>query len=275
MWPNQPLGRNIAGTAEVVRKITRKDIIDYVSTFYQPKNMIIAVSGAYSNTRLNALIKKYWSKIGAPKWPAWKKVEEKQRRPEMAIQNKKTEQYHIALAFRSHDYNHPDYVPQIVLASILGGGMSSRLFLEIRERKGWAYYVRSSAGNYQDTGAFVIQAGVRRDALAAVLKTLMAELKKIKKTLVSGKELAKVKEYLKGSMTLSLEDSDSLLSWYLDQVAFRRKILQPEAAFRLIDSVTAEKVRKVAQDIFQEKKMNLAIVGKAGNPAGIKKLLRV
>ena len=276
MWPNHPLGRNIAGTKEVIGKITREDILDYVRTFYKPQNTIVAVSGAYNDKDLTKLIHKFWGPAvltGREKPPAWESVRTSQKTPKYKIKPKKTEQYHLAMGFRSYDHNHPDYIKQILLAAVLGGGMSSRLFVEIRERNGWAYYVKADPSNYQDTGNFVIQAGVRLGAIQFVVKTIIAELVKIKNQQVEDRELNKVKEYLKGTLTLALERSESLLNWYLEQAAFRKKILRPEDAFREIDKVTAADIQRVARDIFQKSKLNLAIIGPDKPYINIAKLL--
>ncbi|MDP3993956.1 MAG: pitrilysin family protein [Candidatus Doudnabacteria bacterium] len=276
MWPNHPLGRNIAGMKEVIRKITREDILDYVRTFYKPQNTIVAVSGAYNDKDITKLIHKFWGPAvlpGREKLPAWESVQTVQKTPKYKIEPKKTEQYHLAMGFHSYDHNHPDYIKQILLAAILGGGMSSRLFVEIRERNGWAYYVKADPSNYRDTGNFVIQAGVRLDAIQFVVKTIIAELVKIKNRQVEDRELNKVKEYLKGTLTLALERSESLLDWYLGQAAFRKKILRPEDAFREIDKVTASDIQRVARDIFQKSKLNLAIIGPDKPYINIAKLL--
>lgn len=274
MWPRQALGRNIAGTPAVIRKITRADIWDYVKKFYQPQNMILAMAGAIPEKELRRLLSP-WAALPSGKFPPWEKAAARQSAPAFRLEPKKTEQCHLALGFRSYDYNHPDYIPQIVLATILGSGMSSRLFVEIRERQGWAYYVKAVAGNYQDTGNFVIQAGVRLAAISEAVKKIMAELKKIKTEKVAERELSKAKEYLKGTLTLSLEESENLLSWYLDQIAFRKSVLEPEAAFALIDQVAPEAIRRVANDVFQNKKMNLTVVGPGKNALGLKKYLKV
>lgn len=273
MWPGHPLGRNIAGSKEIVRKITRQDILAYVKTFYQPQNLIIAVAGSFRSAELEKLVNRYWSRIPKKKSPAWLKVRKTQKSSAIRIEDKKTEQYHLALGFRSYDYNHPDYIPHLVLGAILGGGMSSRLFIEVRERRGLAYYVRATPANYQDTGNFVIQAGLRLNALNDALKIVMQEITKLKTELVQTKELTKVKEYLKGTLTLSLEDSGALLSWYLEQTAFRKKILEPDEAFAFIDRVSAKDLQRVAKDIFREVNLNLGIVGPKTEEKKIYKLL--
>lgn len=274
MWPGQPLGRNIAGRREIVKKITRKDILDYVATYYQPQNMIIAVTGAFPDRDLDKAIARHWASLRAKQFPNWQKARELQKRAYYKIESKKTEQCHLALGFRSYDHNHSDYISQIVLSTILGGGMSSRLFTEIRERRGLAYYVRAVTCNYQDTGNFVIQAGIRLGSLEEALQTIYSELRKIKNEPVSAKELSKVKEYLKGTLTLSLEQSEALLGWYLEQTAFRKKVLEPEDAFRLIDKITTHDIARVARDIFQDKKLSTAIIGQQTSGADFQKLLK-
>lgn len=272
MWPGHPLGRNIAGSREVIKSLTRENILDYVGAFYKPNNMILAVTGSYNAGLLNRLVKKHWGGKIVPATsppPKWQKVKYSQRRPAYRIKSKKTEQYHFALGFRSYDHNHKYFIPQMVLATILGGGMSSRLFTEVRERRGLAYYIRAGATNYQDTGNFIIQAGVRLKAFREAMQTVMAELRKIKKHDLEKKELTKAKEYIKGTMTLSLEESESLLGWYLEQIAFRKKTLEPKKLFELVDKVTPAEIKKVARDIFQEKNLNLAVIGPAKGGRGV------
>ena len=274
MWPDQALGRNIAGTPEVIRKISKKDILDYVGTFYQPKNMILAVSGSFDEDILDKLIEIHWKGLKNHPYPAAVIAVEKQKTALVRVEKKKTEQMHLAIGFRSYDYNHPNYITQLILGTILGGGMSSRLFIEIRERRGLAYYVKASPSNYQDTGLFVIQAGVRSGSLLDSVKVILEEVRKIRDQVVPERELKKAKEYIKGTLTLSLEDSESLLGWYLEQIAFRHKTLEPDDAFHMIDKITAEDVQKVARDIFQEKKLNLAVVGQEKEDS-LKKLLKL
>jgi len=273
MWPRHPLGRNIAGTRDVIRKISRQDILDYVGTYYKPKNLIIAVTGSYDEKLLDKMIRQYWNALADGNFPKWERAKYVQKKSAVRVEPKKTEQYHLALGFRSYDHNHPKDIPQMILATILGGGMSSRLFTEIRERQGWAYYVRATPCSYQDTGNFVIQAGVRVDKLQDVVRTLVRELRKIKDEPIPARELKKAKEYLKGTLTLSLEAHEAKLGWYLEQVAFRKEILEPAVLMKRIDAVTAAGVKKVARDIFQNKKLNLSVIGPKFPEAKLRRLL--
>lgn len=261
MWPRHPLGRNIAGTKAVVKGISRPEIINYKSRYYQPGNMILSVGGAYQEKLLDDLVRRYWSKQTARRVPKWQRAASWQRRPVFKLFQKPTEQYHLSLGFRSYDYNHKRNSALLVLSVLLGGGMSSRLFIEVRERRGLAYYVKAEAASYQDTGNFVIKAGVRSGAFTEAVGVIIKELHKIKQEPLSEAELNKAKEYLKGTLTLALEDSEALLGWYLSQVAFRKKILTPEAAFEELSQVSAADVQAVARDILRSSKLNLAVIG--------------
>jgi len=261
MWPRQALGRNIAGSKKSVANIRRKDIVSYKETFYQPKNMILAVAGKFRDGLLDKLIKNHWSRNKSKSFPKWSRARNAQKSPRVKVEKKPTEQYHLSVGFRSFDHNHKDNTAQMVLAAILGGGMSSRLFTEIRERRGLAYYVRAGASSYQDTGSFGIKAGIRAGALPEALGVMEAEFRKIKTEGVNKIELKKAKEYLKGSLTLSLESNDSLLSWYLGQAAFRDRTLSLEQELRLIDRVSGRDVKRVANAIFRADKISIAVVG--------------
>ncbi len=274
MWPKQPLGRNIVGSEKTVRAFTTSMFRSYMTRHYQPKNMIVGISGKFDLKQANFLIKKYWSKIKNAKHDGWVKATDKQTGSQVALQFMKTQQTHLALAFKGLHSKHPKNYIALVLATILGGGMSSRLFYEIREKRGLAYYVRCSSGNYQDTGMFQVNAGVQVDKAEAAVSVIKQELERIKQFLVDPKELHKAKEYLKGRMTLALEDSQSRLDWVIEQQAFHHKILTPKEVFRKIDSVTAKQIQALAQQIFSYKKATLAILGPYKNESKFKKILQ-
>lgn len=261
MWYGEALGRDIAGTPATVTKFTRAMFESYIERHYQPKNMIIGISGKYDRSVLNKLINKYWVKVPSKSFHVWAKVKGAQKEPRTFLKPKKTEQAPFDLGFKGFSFNNPKNVPAAVLASILGGGMSSRLFTEIRERRGLAYYVRASNGNYQDTGVFDITAGARVNGIEEAIQVTIDELKKIKEELVSPEELTKAKEYIKGKTTLYLEDNQSRLDWFLEYTAFLRVTHTPAEVFKKIDAVTAQQVRAVARELFQPKNASLAVIG--------------
>ena len=280
MWPKDALGRDIAGTKETVTKFTREMFADYIGRHYRTPNMILGVSGKYDARKLDNLIKKYWIHhpmvtIAQRNGDHWQKVRDKQVAPRLKPQFKQTEQSHLSLGFKGFAYGDKRNAAQSVLSAILGGGMSSRLFTEVREKRGLCYYVRASGGAYQDTGVFNIGAGVQIGKIEEAIQVIIGELKKIKDVPVGAEELKKAKEYIKGKSILALEDNQVRLDWFLERAAFYKNISTPDEAFKKIDSVTASDIQKVARDLFQNKNMTLAIIGPYKNEKQFKKLLDV
>ena len=261
MWKKDPLGRDIAGQVDTVTKFTRPMFESYMQRHYQAGNMILGVSGKYDRAFLNKLIAKHWNAFPAHKFSSWTKAKDSQKSWRVRVQHKDVQQAVINFGFKGLDFNHKDNTVAAVLASILGGGMSSRLFTEVRERRGLAYYVRAMNGNYQDTGVFDISSGVRLDSIEEAMRVILQELKKISEEKVTDKEFAKAKAYLKGKTTLALEDNQTRLDWFLEEVAFKKKIQTPKDIFKAVDMVKAEDVLRLAKQLFVSSKMSLAIVG--------------
>lgn len=261
MWPNQPLGRDIAGQVGTVTKFNQAMFRSYLDRHYQTGNMIIGISGKYDRTKLNKLINKYWAKIPSKRFEGFSPVKNAQNAPRVALFKKDTQQAHFNLAFKSFGFNDKRNTAALVLSSILSGGMSSRLFTEIREKRGLAYYVRAGQNPYIDTGAFDVSAGVRVSHLEEAIKVTLEELSKIVSEEINPKELQKAKEFLKGKTTLFLEDNQSRLDWYLEQTAFRKDVKSPAEAFAEIDKITVAQVKKVAKELFDAKKLTVAVVG--------------
>ena len=261
MWPKDALGRDIAGSKETVTKFSREMFIDYISRHYQLPNMILGISGKYDRKKLRSLVEKFWARYPKKKHHGWDKARDKQAAPRLKVDFKETEQAHLAFGFKGLPYGDKRAAAQSVLSAILGGGMSSRLFLEVRERRGLAYYVRASGSNYQDTGVFNIGSGVQVGKIEDAIKVIMAELDKIKTEKVGAEELKKAKEFIKGKSILALEDNQVRLDWLLERAAFLPKIETPEEIFKKIDRVSAEDVRRLARQLFQKKNLSLAIIG--------------
>lgn len=205
----------------------------------------------------------------------WQTVRDKQTAPRLKLQFKETEQAHLSLGFKGLAYGDKRAPAQNVLAAILGGGMSSRMFIEVREKRGLAYYVRSSPSAYQDTGVFNIGSGVQVNKISEAIQVIIGELKKIKDVPVGEDELKKAKEYIKGKSILALEDNQVRLDWFLERAAFYPSIVTPAEAFKKIDAVTPAQIQKVAQDLFKSATMTLAIIGPYKNEKQFKKLLKV
>ncbi len=275
MWPKTSLGRDIAGTKQVVTKFNSEMFRKYMHAHYQPKNMIIGVSGKFKRSHVDLLVNKFWKNIRPGKSDGWNKVLDHQKRPRLKVQYKDTEQAHLALGFKGLSFNDKRNSAASVLAAILGGGMSSRLFTEVREKRGLAYYVRSSSANFQDTGIFQIGAGVQVNKIEEALKVIIMELERIKSLTVNSKELLKAKEYIKGKSTLALEDNQNKLDWFLEQVAFYNKIQTPGDYFKDIDKVTSAEVKRVANSFFRKKRMSLAVIGPYKSDKMFRKLIKL
>ncbi len=275
MWPQTALGRSIIGRKDTVTKFTQSMFLDYLQRHYQAKNMIIGISGKYEQKQVNQLIQKHWAPLKNLPFHTWDKATDGQSRPRFALQYKDTEQAHLSFGFKGFDFTDKRNAAATVLSTILGGGMSSRLFYEIRERRGLAYYVRASSSNYQDTGYFHIGAGVQLDKIHEAIKVILEELTKIKTLPVDAREMAKAKAYIKGRTTLALEDNQARLDWFIEQEAFHKKLKQPVELFKEIDQVSAADVKKVAQYLFKSARLNLAVIGPYKNDKTFKKQLKV
>ncbi len=261
LWNDQPLGRDIAGTADVIRAVKRQDIVDYRNKFYQPSNMIVAVSGNFDQKKLEDLVEGHWSHVQNKKIGSFKQVLEKQSVPRLSVENKITEQAHMIVGFSAYPYRHKNNYALRILSTVLGGGMSSRMFLRIRERMGLAYYVSTSFNNYLDTGDFFVQAGLKVASAPQALEVILEELRKIRDQGITLKELTKAKEYLKGKIALSLEDPHDKLEWYLGQEAFTGKIKTIKQAFEELDKISLDAVKMVAEDLIRNDQLNMAIIG--------------
>jgi len=256
-----PLGRTILGPKENIRAFTRKDFAAYFKRNYTPANTIVCVAGSFSSPKVLAKIRHDFGRVKRAPAPQYASYVTTQDAPRIAIKEKKTDQTQLMLGVPAYPYLHKDEYALAVLATILGGGMSSRLFLEVREKRGLAYSVHAWADKYPDTGYFVVQAGVEHAKLEKTVSTILNEFRKIKRVKVSAAELAKAKSYIKGTMTLALETSDEIAGYAATSLINMGKIRSPEEVLQGVDKVTAADIQRVARDILQTNKLNLAIIG--------------
>ena len=283
LYGDHPLGWNIAGKADVIRSITRQDFLTYMDGLYRPNNTVMIVAGGIEenpksqipNPKLVELVNKQLGAWEKQPLPGWQKNTDSQTAARVKLEFKQTEQAHLAIGVRAYPLGHPKEYALGVLAAILGGGMSSRLFIQVRERRGLAYYVRSDAEHYLDTGGFTTQAGVDVNRIDDAIKVIISECFALSSGVnpLEQKELTKAKEYLKGRLTLELEDSRSVAGLYATQEVLQRKMLSPDEIFKKIAAVTISDVLNVAKDIFHHKKLNLAIIGPYKDITRFEKLL--
>ena len=275
MWPGQPLGRDIAGSKESVTAITRKMMLDYMAEQYQPENAVLTIAGAIDTKETAAAVNKTlagWQK----KKPQVKYTNytEKPIGRRVAIEKKSTEQTQMCLALPGISIVHPDRFKLDLLNIILGEGMSSRLFTEIRDKLGLAYSIQSYAEHFLDTGAMVISAGVDNKNFAVAIKAILKELSRLKERIPEA-EINKAKELFKGRIYLRMEDSRSVASWTGTQEILLGKIQTVDDVINIVDAITAEELQKVAGEYLVGEKLHLAAVGPINPDKNWEELLKL
>lgn len=254
------LGWSILGPRDVIRRVDRATMMRYRQHYYHAKNMWVVVAGNIS-ADIHQQITKYFASVPSrPNTPRPKPYVAKVGQVVM-VKQKNVEQTQIGLGVRAFGYTDKRLPALNLLSTILGGGMSSRLFIQVRERRGLCYDIHSSISPYEDTGTFLVQAGLDKTRLPEALKVITAELKRTKMTRISSTELKRAKEQIRGRMILGFEDSDALAAWYGRQALFHKTIETPERAMEKLSKVTAADIQQVAKILFQPKNMRLAIIG--------------
>lgn len=275
LYGNQPAGRLIIGKKENILNFKRKDFLNYLNNHYSAKNIVVCVAGDIESELAEQKIRNFFKKIKTNNPKPKLKVIEEQKKPQSLIHFKKTDQTHLFLGARGYDVFHPQRFTQAILATILGGFMSSRLFILMRDKRGLAYYVRTSSESYTDTGYLVTQSGVDNSRVQEAIKLILKEYQSFKNKRIDESELKKAKENIKGTLILSLESSDAQASFYTDQELLTGKVLSPEEIFKKIDSVTVDDIQKLAREIFRPEKLNLALIGPFKNKERFDKLLKI
>jgi predicted Zn-dependent peptidase len=280
LYGDQPSGWRIVGEKGNVLSFNREKIIGYYKSHYSPSNVIVCVAGAVQDN-VEEKIMHYFSTqrksdVGGENIGKVKTIE-KQSEPKVLLHYKKTDQTHFCLGVRAYDMFDDRIYMLALLAVILGGNMSSRLFIKVRERNGLAYSIHTSADHTTDTGYLVTQAGIDHKNLEKAIKLILQEYKDLKDRKITEKELKKAKDYLKGTTSLSLDSSDSQASFYAVQELLENNVLTPEEKFKRIDAVSVDDIKKVAEDIFRPEKLNLAVIGpfEEKDSSRIKKLLKI
>lgn len=277
IFKNSDLGRDIIGTRDSVKSITKADFVSYRDMYYFAKNMLVTVAGGVSEKEALKLVEKYFGAMPTNS-SARQEINEfkaNQMKPQVLLKNQKKEQGHLILGFLGDKRGGENRYIESVLVAILGGGMSSRLFTEVREKRGLAYSVRSSKENYEDCGYIETYAGVEIGKIDEAIKVMLDECYGLRdgKLLISEIELAKGKEYLKGHLALSLEDTRSINHFLGEEELILGRVRTPEEVYRAIDKVTVEDILRVAKTYFQPERLNLAIVGPYEDQSHFQKLL--
>ena len=260
LWPAQPLGWDIAGTKESIEGLTRDVVVDYVRRQYVPNNMVIAVAGNVSEDEVAALLAPTLGAAVAGAPDAWSPAQNGVQAPGCALRFKRTEQTHIALGLHGLPLDHPDRYALDLLSVLFGESMSSRLFLELRERLGLCYDVHSYVTHFLDAGSFGVYAAVDPANGHKAVGALMLELRRLTEGIPEG-ELHKAKELAKGRMLLRLEDTRAVSGWLGGQEILTGEILSPEEVVARLEAVTPADLTRVIAGLLRRDALKLAVVG--------------
>ncbi len=259
-----PLGRDIAGTEKHVIGFKRTDVLNYRDKYYQANNMHIVIAGRIPDN-IQTLVHRYFgvgkqnSHVSHVSHPSSFGSNKKDQR--IRVVKKETDQVQLMLGFPGLNYQDKRNQTLDLLVTILGGTMSSRLFIQIRERRGLAYHIRGGAENFCDTGYVYVRAGLESKNVNKAIKVIQQELQKMVDTPVTKRELEDAQMNIRGGLALSLEDSSAQANWYAQQALFFDKLYTPEERLKQIDQVTVKDIQRLSKHLFVLSKMRLAIIG--------------
>ena len=273
LYGDQPAGWNIAGTKENIHKMARKDFIKYKGSHYVASNTVIVVSGNITTDGVQKEVSKYFYNIESTKKIKKIKTKNNKTGPNILVKYKETDQTHFVLGVPTFSIFDKRNTILSLLSGVLGAGMSSRLFIKLREEMGVAYYVRAYNNPSLDHGAFQISAGVNNSRIEEVLKEILNECHTLIDKGVEEKELNKVKSYIIGNIKMSLEATDDIANFYGGQELMKNEIKMLEEKIKEIEKVTASDIKKMAKTIFKTNNFNLAMIGPFKDDSRFLKLL--
>ena len=273
LYGDQPLGWDIIGRKETIRGATRDTFTSYVDHWYRPARMVLGVGGNLGDDLLGRGEELLGDLTTADTGEPAPVQLSANGRSQVKVHTKQSDQAHICLGVHSYPLEHPDRYILQVLSTVLGGGMSSRLFTEVRERRGLAYYVYGLNHSYTDAGTLYAQAGVDINRIDDAVTTIATELRKIAEESVPQDELDKSKSFVKGRFVLQLETSHGLIMFGLRRAVLEGKTPDPEEILAEIDKVTVEEVQRVARDVIEQRGLNLAVIGPFDDAERFEKLL--
>lgn len=261
MWPDHPLGKNLAGTVESVSQISPQDLRAFHHQHYTARNVVISACGKVNHKSVIDLVEKKLNKVHQGEESDFIKTNDRQAKPRVNLYRKDTEQMHVALGVFGLDNRHPDRYALALLNIILGGNMSSRLFNEIREKRGLAYSISSSVRYLHDTGMFMVRAGVDNQKIVPAIELILKELKKVKANGVTADEFTRAKDYYLGQVILGLEDTLDHMLWMGESMMIYNHIRTLKEIISFITKVKKDDLQRVAKAVLKEERYNLALIG--------------
>jgi predicted Zn-dependent peptidase len=275
LYGDQPAGWDIAGTKESVLGLSRQDLLEYMKHQYVAPHAVLIVAGNVDPKEVIKKAGKLFASMPVSGFKGKERVKEAQKKPEAFVEYRKTDQAHIALGVRAFPLSHPLRYAQDLMALLLGGMMSSRLFVEIREKLGIAYSISTSSETNPDTGSLVTSAGIKQDSIEIAIRAILNEYRRLTKESVPPRELQKIKDHAIGQSVIALESSDANASFYGTQELLEESISTPEEVYGKIRAVTASDMKRLANSIFQQNRLNLVVLGPFKKKEAFQKLLRL
>ena len=260
LYGDQPLGWDIIGTKETVRGATRETFRSYIDQWYRAPRMVTGVGGALGEG-LIPMLEDLLGDVPNGATDAPPRVNWQQPSAQVRVHHKDSDQAHLRFGVHSYPLEHPDRYALGMLGTVLGGGMSSRLFTEVRERRGLAYYIFGGNHAYTDTGTLYAQSGVDIARIDEAISTIRAEFNRIAEEPVGADELEKARNYSKGRLVLGLEDPRGMIMFGLRGAVLENDVREPDEVLAALDDVTAADIQRVAQDIIAQERFNLALIG--------------
>lgn len=261
LWPGHPLGKNLTGTPATIEAMSRESLKAFHSAHYAPGNIVVAASGRVAHEEIVDLSRKKFEKFPRKKPQGYIQADNSQTAPRLKFVKKNIEQMHLALGALGYEENHKDRYALTLLSVLLGGNMSSRLFVEVREKRGLAYSISCSAKTLHDTGIFLIRAGVDNQKIVDALTLILQELDKLKKKGTAVNEFRRTRDYVLGQMLIGLEDTMEHMLWIGESLISRNKTKTIKDLVEDFEKVTPDDIRRVAGEILDTQRYNLAVVG--------------
>lgn len=265
LWPNQPLGMSIIGSVESISSINRQNLFSFKQEYYSASNIVVSVAGALRYEKFIKRVENKFHPFKEENINTFSKADEKPDAPKLSLLHKDTEQTHMALGFHSFKRDHPLRHALGLLHIILGANMSSRLFTKLREKRGLTYDIGTQVKRFQDTGAFIVHAGIDNNKVDTAIKLILEELKQTKDKLVSEDEYRRAKEFYLGQLMLSLEDTLDHMLWLGESQAALDKTYTLNEIVKELKGIKRKDIQEVAKQIFKEKGLNLALIGPVKN----------
>ncbi|MBI4301815.1 MAG: insulinase family protein [Chloroflexi bacterium] len=274
LWPQQALGREVIGTKETVSALTQEDVLSYFGCQYNPANIVVSIAGNITQGEVLDLLSPLLEDWPVQEPHGWYPAEDGQKSPHLRLETKKTEQAHLCIAVRGLSIVHPDRYILDLLNVILGEGMSSRLFLQVRERLGLAYDIHSYVSHFLDSGSMAVHAAVHPPRLVAAVEAILEQLQSLKEE-TPLPELQRAKEFSKGRLVLRMEDTRSVAGWIGAQELLTGRIRTVDEVVALLDAITPEDLVRVARQLLVTEKLNLAVVAPLRGEKRLESLLKI